>query len=145
MTEIDRPKVGVGILILKGNKTVLGKRRGSHGAGEYAGAGGHMEGLESFEEAILREISEEFGPQFKIKNLRFNCVTNLRKYAPKHYIDIGMIAEWKSGEPKVMEPDKTEKWEWFDIDNPPDKIFGCFHNYVKAYKTGQVYFPDAPK
>ena len=138
------PKVGVGILILKGNQTILGKRCGSHGAGEYGGAGGHMENGESFEEAILREISEEFGSHFKIKNLRFSCVTNLRKYAPRHYIDIGMLAEWESGEPKVMEPDKVEKWEWFDIDNPPPRedSFGCLHNYIEAYKTGKVYFED---
>lgn len=36
-------KIGVGILIFKKNKVLLARRKGSHGAGEYAGPGGHLE------------------------------------------------------------------------------------------------------
>jgi 8-oxo-dGTP diphosphatase len=138
----DRPKVGVGLLLLKNGKILLGKRKGAHGEGEYAGFGGHLEKLESFEEGILRELAEEGGRHIKINNLRFLCVTNLRKYAPKHYIDIGMVAEWESGEPLIMEPDKIEKWEWFDMVNLPSPLFGVIENYVHAYKTGTAYFND---
>jgi len=87
----ERPKVGVGLLLIKDRKILLGKRKGAHGAGEYAGFGGHLEGLETFEDGLLRELAEEGGPDIKVKNLRFLSVTNLRKYAPKHYVDIGMI------------------------------------------------------
>lgn len=138
----ERPKVGVGLLLVKDGKILLGKRKGAHGAGEYAGFGGHLEGLETFEDDLLRELAEEGGPDIKVKNLRFLSVTNLRRYAPKHYVDIGMVAEWESGEPQVMEPDKIESWDWHDIDNLPDPLFGVIENYVEAYKTGKVYFND---
>jgi len=135
-----RPQVGVGLLLVKGSKVLLGQRKNAHGAGEFGGAGGHLEGLETFEECILREVAEELGPDIRLKNLRLNCVTNMRKYAPKHYVDIGMVAEWKSGEPKVMEPEKIEGWEWFDIDDVPDEKFACLPNYIEAYKNGKFYF-----
>ncbi|MCA9331267.1 NUDIX domain-containing protein, partial [Candidatus Saccharibacteria bacterium] len=51
-----------------------------------------MESMESFEETILRELEEEAGSQLQVKNLRFLCLTNVRGYKPKHYIDIGMTA-----------------------------------------------------
>lgn len=138
----QRPQVGVGIMIIKDGKILLGKRRGTHGAGEYAGVGGHIENMESFEDCALREMAEEIGPHITIKNLRLLCVTNLRKYAPKHYVDIGMVAEWVSGEPKVMEPHRIEAWEWFDMANVPKPIFGSIANYIEAYETGQYYFDD---
>lgn len=137
-----RPKVGIGLLLLKGNKILLAKRKGALGTGEYGGPGGKMESQETFEETILRELAEEAGSDIKIKNIKFLCLTNLRKYAPEHYVDIGMVAEWVSGEPIQTEPHKLGKWSWYDIDDLPSPIFACEPNYVEAYKTGRVYFSD---
>jgi len=137
----ERPKVGIGLLLIKDGMVLLGQRKGSHGAGEFGGAGGHLELLESFEDCIRRELAEEVGPDIKIKNLRFLCLTNVTQYAPKHYVDIGMTAEWVSGEPTVMEPDKLVSWNWYPIDGPlPKPLFACIPNYFIAYKTRQAYF-----
>lgn len=136
----SRPQVGVGLLLIRDKKILLGRRKNAHGEGEYGGAGGHLELGETFEEGILREVAEELGPEVKVKNLRLQCVTNLQKYNPKHYVDIGMVAEWVSGEPIVMEPHKVEQWDWFDMDKLPANLFACTPNYVEAYKTGKFYF-----
>src|SRR3989344_7046702 len=101
MEQEQRPKIGIGVMIVKNGKVLLGKRRGSHGAGEYAWPGGHMEYMESFEGCAKREVQEETG--MEIDNVRFLRLLNLKKYAPKHYVGIGLIADWKSGEPKVIE------------------------------------------
>jgi 8-oxo-dGTP diphosphatase len=143
VTEFDRPKVGIGILIIRSSTILLGKRLSSHGVGEYGGPGGHLEGMESFEACVLRELEEEAGDEIKIKNLGFLCVTNLTKYPPKHYVDIGMLAEWESGEPIVKERNKLESWNWFDINKLPSPLFGCVENYIEAYKTGKTYFQSA--
>ena len=137
-----RPKVGIGVLLIKGNKILLGKRKSSHGEGEYSLPGGHLELDETFEECALRELAEEAGPKIKVKNPKFLCVTNLRKYAPKHYVDIGMLAVWVSGKAEVKEPDKQEGWSWFDINKLPAPLFGCTENYIEAYKTGKTYFEE---
>ena len=134
----ERPKVGVGTFILKDGKILLGKRKGSHGQAEYASAGGHLEYGETILDAALREIKEECG--IKVKNLRVLCVCDLLSYMPKHYIDIGVYAEWESGEPQTLEPDKCEGWAWYDLDNLPDKQFGCLSAYIEAHKTGKKHF-----
>ncbi len=142
-TEMARPKVGIGLLIVRGNSILLGQRKASHGVGEYGGPGGHLEGMESFEDCIMRELIEEAGTDIKIKNLGFLCVTNLTKYPPKHYVDIGMVAEWESGEPIVMEPGKLVSWDWYDLVSLPSPLFGCEENYIEAYQTERRYFSTA--
>jgi 8-oxo-dGTP diphosphatase len=132
------PKVGVGILILKNGKILLGKRKGSHGEGEYAFPGGHLEYMESFEECVKREIAEECG--IKVKNIRFHLLANLVDYAPKHYVHVGMVADWESGEPKVLEPDRCESWLWYNIDNLPTPIFKACKISINALKTKENYF-----
>lgn len=73
MTKLERPQVGIGLLIVKGNRILLGKRKSPHGFGEFGAPGGHLEGMESFEDCILREFREEAGDTMKLKSLRF-CV-----------------------------------------------------------------------
>src|SRR3989344_6633842 len=114
-------KVWIGVAVIRDGKILLGKRKSSHGHGEYGGPGGHLEHLETFEECAQRETREETG--IEIDNIRFLCITNLKKYATKHYIDIGVIADWKSGEPAVLEPEKCESWDWYDLDNLPAPLF----------------------
>ena len=53
--EAERPKVGIGIFLLKDNSILLGRRNNSHGEGEYALPGGHLELHETFEDCVLRE------------------------------------------------------------------------------------------
>ena len=59
---------------------------------------------------------------------------------PKHVINIGLTAKWKSGEAKVLEPEKCEEWKWCEIDNLPEPLFATVKNYVVAIKTGKNYF-----
>jgi len=131
-------KVGVGILIFKDNKILLGKRKGKYAANVYGSIGGHLEHLESFEDCAKREAREEAG--IEIKNIKFLCLTNFKIYAPRHYVDIGLIADWKSGVPKILEPDRCESWQWYDLENLPKPLFEVIKNYIKAFETGKNYF-----
>ena len=132
------PKVGIGVMVMKGGKVLLGLRKGSHGEGLYAWPGGHMEYMESFEETARREVKEETG--IEIDNVRFLRLYNLKEYAPKHYCDIGLAADWASGEPRGMESDKCEGWAWYDMDELPSPLFATVPSYVEAYKTGRNFW-----
>ena len=136
--ENQRPKVGIGVTILKEGKVLLGKRKGSHGQGEYAAPGGHLEYLESFEECAKRETFEEAG--IEIDNIRFQFLANVKRYKPKHYVHIGLIADWKSGQPKAMEPDKCEGWDWYDLDRLPQPLFEFEEISIDSYRTGKNYY-----
>lgn len=138
MSDAPQARVGVGVLVLKDGKILLGKRLSSHGDGEYGSAGGHLEYGETAEQAVRRELAEECG--IKIKNLRFLCVSDLLTYYPKHYIDIGFIADWESGEPQVLEPHKLESWGWYDVNDLPGNLFGPMAGYIDAYQTGKNHF-----
>lgn len=133
----ERPKVGIGVMVMKDGRVLLGKRKNSHGEGEYAWPGGHLEHLESFEECARREVREEAGVE--IKNLEFLRLYNLKEYAPKHYVDIAFRADWASGEPKLLEG-KYESWEWYDLDDLPSPLFAGETLSVEAYKTGRNFF-----
>ncbi len=108
----DRPRVGVAVIVVKDGKLLIGKRKStSHGHGTWHTPGGHLEFGESFEECARREVREEAGVE--IADIRFLTATNdVFEKEGKHYITVWMIARWKSGEPKVMEPEKCEGWEW---------------------------------
>ena len=125
-----KPKIGVGVIVIKENKVLLGKRKGSHGEGSWCFPGGHLEFNESLENCAKREVLEETG--IEIKNIRFETITNdIFKDEEKHYITIFMLSEYDSGEVKVMEPEKCEKWDWFEWNNLPEPLFLPIQNLLK--------------
>lgn len=126
----NRPKVGVGVIIIKNNKILLGKRKNAHGEGTWSCPGGHLEFNESWKDCAARETMEEAG--ITIRNIRFGTATNdIFQAEEKHYITIFMIAEYNSGEVQIMEPDKCEKWEWFEWDKLPRHLFIPIQNLQK--------------
>ncbi len=138
MEQKNQPKAGIGVMVLKDGKVLLSKRSGSHGAGEFSFPGGHLEYMESFADCARRETAEECGT--KIKNIKFQFLANLTEYAPKHYVHIGLIADWESGRPKVLEPEKSESWNWYDFDNLPYPLFKTCQLAINNLKTGINYY-----
>ena len=113
----ERPLIGVAVIVVKGNRVLLGKRKGAHGTGTWAFPGGHLEFNESIEDCALREVYEETGLQ--VKNLRFGPYTNdIFPAEKKHYVTLFVIADHAYGEPQVKEPHKCERWEWSEW--PPE-------------------------
>ena len=125
-----RVQVGIAVLTIKNNKILFGKRRGSHGQGTWAPPGGKLEFGETFESCAKREILEE--TSLTIDNLRLGAVTNdVFEKESKHFVTIFMLCDYKSGEAKVMEPEKCEVWEWFDWDKLPQPLFIPIQNLLK--------------
>ncbi|MDD5146626.1 MAG: NUDIX domain-containing protein [Candidatus Pacebacteria bacterium] len=131
------PKVGVGVMILKNGQVLLGQRKSSHGTGEYSFPGGHLEYMESLEECAIRETKEECG--IEIANIRFQMLSNLKIYAPKHYVHIGMVADWLSGEPQVLEPENMADWQWYDLTNLPQPIFLASKIIIDSFQSNKHY------
>lgn len=132
--EADQVRVGVGIMVLREGQVLLGKRRGSHGAGEYAWPGGHLEFGETIEECIAREIEEETG--LIVRPVRPVALSNVIKY-DRHYIDIQYLVEYVSGIPEVREPDKVESWAWYSLDELPHPLFEFALRGLDGYRAAQ--------
>ncbi len=126
----ERPKVGIGVFVIKDNKILLGKRKNSHGAGTWSLPGGHLEFKESWEDCARREVKEE--TNLNIENIKFCAVTNdIFVEENKHYITIFLLSDYKSGDEKIMEPTKCDEWQWFDWNNLPQPIFTPLVNLIK--------------
>lgn len=146
MENIEKKKVGagLGVLILKDNKILLGKRHTNpnkadselHGEGTWTMPGGKLEFGESFEEGAKREVFEETG--LELGKIEVICVNN-DKNDHAHFITIGLFSDDFIGEPKVMEPDEITEWQWFGLDNLPDQIFFPSVNVLENYKKGLFY------
>lgn len=119
---MDRPKVGVGVIVTRGKKVLLGKRKNAHGAGTWHFPGGHLERFETIEECAKREAKEE--TDLDIIKIKTGPYTNdISKKEDNHYITLFAIAESNSGNPKTMEPEKCEGWEWFEWNTLPSPLF----------------------
>ncbi len=127
----ERPKVGVGVCIVKDNQMLMGKRLNSHGEGDWAFPGGHLEFGESLIECARREVAEETG--LIITNIRRGPITEDIFYQEnKHYITIVMLADYVAGHPMILEPHKCQEWRWFALDNPPEPLFLTNRNLIKS-------------
>ncbi len=126
----NRPKVGVGVIVLKEGKVLIGKRKSSHGEGSWSFPGGHLEFNEEIEECAKREVMEETG--ICVKNIRKTAYTNdIFEKEKKHYVTLFVVCEYESGNVEIKEPDKCENWMWFDTDKLPKPLFLPIQNLMK--------------
>lgn len=124
-----KPQIGVGVVVVKQGKVLLGKRKGSHGEGEWSFAGGHLEFGESVEGCASRELAEEAGLQ--AISLQLGPWTEDVMEIDKHYITIFAFVHTFEGEPKLLEPHKCEGWEWFDWNSLPSPLFMPIRSLIK--------------
>lgn len=136
----DRKKIKacVGVMVFKDGKILMGKRRGSHGNGEYSFTGGHLEYGESLEICVRRETEEESG--IKIKNIKFLSVANILKHENRQDILVNFTADWESGQEISKSDEKIGDWGWYSLDNLPSPIFYPSQILIDSYKTGKNFY-----
>ena len=128
---MERPKVGIGVFVIKDKKILMGQRINAHGDGTWSLPGGHLEFFETFEDCAKREVMEETG--LNIIDVTFATATNdMFKKENKHYITIFVKSKNSEGVAKVMEPNKCLKWDWFDWANLPKPLFLPLENLIKT-------------
>ena len=135
-----KPGVGVGVMILRDNKVLLGKRHEDaqkadselHGEGSWTMPGGKLHFQEELEDVACREVFEESGVRPNREKLEIISVTNDR-VKDAHFITIGFLCKDFEGEPKVMEPDEITEWKWFNLDNLPNPIYSTSEKILKKF------------
>ncbi|KAL8198118.1 hypothetical protein R6Q57_030166 [Mikania cordata] len=126
-------ETGVSVFILKENKILFRCRRSLFiGANTYGLPGGHLESGESYVECAAREVKEETG--LDIKNIKFLTTINNIPYGSIH-LDVTYMCAYLSDPnqtPQNIEPDKCEGWEWFDLNNLPEPMFGPLREMLQG-------------
>lgn len=128
--NVERPKVGIGIAVIKENKVLLGRRKGAHGSGDWAFPGGHLEFGEIPEDCVQRELMEETG-LYAVSIVR-GPWTNDMFAEDKHYVTLFMFVTEFLGQPELLEPNKCEGWDWFEWDNLPKPLFKSIQTLVNT-------------
>ncbi|MDR0978516.1 MAG: NUDIX domain-containing protein, partial [Lachnospiraceae bacterium] len=83
--------------------------------------GGKVEFFEKIEDALKREIKEETGVDIEIVRLLGIC-NHIVDNEKIHYISPSYLCKIKSGEPKIMEPQKHIDMKWFPLDELPKNL-----------------------
>ncbi|MDH5612041.1 MAG: NUDIX domain-containing protein [Gammaproteobacteria bacterium] len=121
-TENNRPFIGVGVLLWKGDCLLLGQRVDAQGAHTWQFPGGCLETGESVLECAAREVREETSLNVGIaKHAAFS--NELFSAGDREYVTLYVTACYVSGEPEVMEPDKCLSWQWFHYRQLPNPLF----------------------
>jgi mutator protein MutT len=146
MEEKQRPKVGVGVMILRDGKILLGKRNDDakkassdlHGEGTWTMPGGKLDFQETLLEGVCREVFEEIGVKINADKLKVISVAD--EIVPdNHYVTVGFLCEDFEGEPKIMEPEEITEWKWYNLNELPEKVFPPSLKMVKAYLNNKIY------
>ena len=140
-------RAGIGIMILRDNEILLGKRNTDpekasselHGESSWTMPGGKIHFGERIEDAAQRELKEETG--LAAKKLKVVSVGN-EIVKDAHFVTIGFLCEDFEGEPKVMEPEEIVEWRWFPINKLPNPIFPPTLKLLKNYIDKEVYKGD---
>ncbi len=127
-------RVGIGALICRDNRILLGKRINSHGMNTWSPPGGHLEWFEDPIESAKREVLEETGLTLTAITAQGQWTNDKFTKEQKHYITLFMLAH-ADGEPVVKEPDKCLEWQWFDIDDLPSPLFLPLTNLLSQHST----------
>lgn len=126
---MNRPKVGVGVIVEKDGLILAGQRKNSHGDGHWSVPGGHLEFKEDILLCAKRELFEE--TNINIKNPKIHTITNdVFEKENKHYITIWVKAQYLSGEIKIKEPDKFQQIKWVDPKKFPEPHFIPIKNLI---------------
>ena len=130
-----RPIVGVGVLIIKDGKVLLGKRNEEPGKNTWSLPGGKLEFGETFEACAKREVKEETG--LDVDDLEFISLSNDR-FENQHFVTLGFKAGKFFGEPKNKE-EEIKDWGWFDLNSLPDNLFLPSRKIIENYLSNKVY------
>lgn len=110
-------------MVIKDGKVLLLRRANTNWLdGWYDLPAGHLEDQEKLKDGAIRELTEETGLTAKPEDLRLvHIYQNHHNPNEPHYGHVFLVKKW-SGQPRIMEPHKSDDLGFFDINNLPEKL-----------------------
>ena len=115
------PLRGVGVLLFREGKVLLGRRLSRHGHGTWSPPGGKTEPGESDEECARRELFEETGLVGAVPRVVAETTDTFPD--DEIYLTRFVRMDWVEGEARALEPDVCAAWEWYVWDRLPTPLF----------------------
>jgi mutator protein MutT len=143
MSETQRHKIipAVYLILIKENQVFLARRyQTGYADGWYSLPAGHVDGNETFKQAMIREAAEEVAIEIKAEDLEVVHFINRLNTIENERLDVFFVAKNWSGNPIINEPDKCDDAKWCDINELPDNIVKPVKNAIElGLKKGVVY------
>lgn len=99
-----------------------------------------MEFGETFENAVQREIMEEYGVE--VLDLKQVAVTNVLRMrndgVQTHWVAPIFLAQIDSSKVIIGEPEKMDEIGWFEEGKWPEELHSCFLNHFELVKNSGV-------
>ncbi len=122
--------VGVGVITLdEAGRVLLGL--GYDGRWELPG--GKVDPGESFEQAAARELAEETGLSADVRDIRIEALLVDGDRGITRVTAAALLAT-ATGAPRVEEPDKIRRWQWFPVDAIPRELFAPSAAVLNAWR-----------
>ena len=129
------PRVGVGVMIVRDGRVLMGRRMSGQRPGWWGWIGGKLEFGETLQECARREAREEAGVD--VADLRLLCISSII-VEEQHWIDVEFLGAIAAGEPYAAAPDELTEWAWYWMDDLPSPIFEPAELALKSYHTGNL-------
>lgn len=129
------------LVLVKDGKMLLSRRFNTgYEDGNYSFVAGHLNGNETFRQAMAREAKEEAGIVIDPEKLKIiHVMHRAQENSTGERVDILMtIAEWV-GEIKNNEPEKCDDLSWFLIDEIPDNVVPFLKQAINCVNKGIFY------
>ncbi len=115
------PGVGCGVVLRRGDRILLIRRRRPPEAGAWGLVGGKVDFLEHAIDAARRECLEESGIRAGALSL-LGVSEQLMDDEAQHWVSLIFLAEGFEGEPVLAEPEKHSELGWFAPDALPSPL-----------------------
>ena len=126
------------LILLKDDKVLLSRRFNTGwGDGNYSVVAGHLDGNETFLQAMIREAKEEAGIEINEKDLQ--VVHVMHRKTDHERIDFFIKADKWKGTPRIMEANKCDDIRWFEIDNLPENTVPYVKQAIEMIRNNIFY------
>lgn len=133
---VDYIGVGVGALIVNERGELFLARRGplaKNERGLWEFPGGSVEYGERLEEALKREIREEYGLEIEVGEL-LDVVDHILPDEGQHWVSPTYLCKPVSDDPKILEPGKCTEIGWFPPDQAPVSLTIISRQNLENYR-----------
>ena len=127
------------IVLIKDDKILLSRRYNTvYFDGNYSFPAGHLDGNETLKQAMVREAKEEIDIVLDAADLELVHTMN-RRIPNNERVDFFFVAKKYQGEPKIIESDKCDELNWFELNKLPQNIIPYIKQAIDSILNNITY------